>query len=190
MCESIGTIHSGLHSAWHRWIMYGLVIATQSPLLSTRIMYCVSPMCAGDPWTWAPHPTLDSLFHGLRLVWMIQHIPRLCRPRTMISSVTTNCVFVAYLTCEWPFSRWKPLFTGFLAALPHPPHPPFSFRDFKLRFNKMKPCAPLDSKCVYEHAQAMGTSLSFNKVALITHGCRFTNTHTRTHSTILSTTEI
>lgn len=189
MCESIGTIHSGLHSAWHRWIMYGLVIATQSPLLSTRIMYCVSPMCAGDPWTWAPHPTLDSLFHGLRLVWMIQH-----RPRTMqapdydivsYDGLCVCCVFnlrVAFQSMKAPVYR--------LPGSPPPPPPPFSFRDFKLRFNKMKPCAPLDSKCVYEHAQAMGTSLSFNKVALITHGCRFTNTHTRTHSTILSTTEI
>ena len=44
------------------WIIYGRVIVTQSPLHSTRIIYCVSLLCADNPWTGAVVPNSGLSF--------------------------------------------------------------------------------------------------------------------------------
>ena len=51
------------------WIIYRRVLVIQSPQHSTRIIYCVSLLCADDPWTGAVVPN-----SGLSFSWITTRV--------------------------------------------------------------------------------------------------------------------
>ena len=51
------------------WIIYRRVLVIQTPQHSTRIIYCVSLLCADDPWTGAVVPN-----SGLSFSWITTRV--------------------------------------------------------------------------------------------------------------------
>ena len=124
--------------------MYGCVIVPQSPLHSTRIIYSVSLLCADDPWTGAVVPN-----SGLSFSWITTRVID-TTPTTDFASPGLWFIPLRWIVCVQCIKSSSGLSVDANPCVPaswQPPPPPPP-RDYKLRFNKEKPCAPLDITCV------------------------------------------
>ena len=125
------------------WIIYRRVIVTQSSLQSTRIIYSVSLLCADDPWTGALVPN-----SGLSFSWITTRVID-TTPTTDFASPGLWFIPLRWIVCVQCINSSSGLSVDESPCVPasrQPPPPPP--RDYKLRCNKEKPCAPLDITCV------------------------------------------